>query len=237
MQYSYLLLLLQALLKNQITEIEENWRANRQKSVDAGGLCIIGCSRNESRRIDDQIRGRAGRQGDVGESAFYISFEDNWLQVFAKSSMFKVLRNNLEPDQPITSGFVSSSIEKAQRSIEGMYFDNRKNTFQYDSVLNESRVNFFKIRDSMITDNALVKAILLESVKDNVQKIENLQYILTEQVNVQNKTYSLMLTLKHCCLPNRLYKMPLQKLTTPNDDASAPWYIPKCSKETPKSSR
>jgi preprotein translocase subunit SecA len=184
-------LLLQGLLKNQITEIEENWKANRQKSVDAGGLCIIGCSRNESRRIDDQIRGRAGRQGDVGESAFYISFEDNWLQVFARSSMFKVLRNNLEPDQPITSSFVSSSIEKAQRSIEGMYFDNRKNTFQYDSVLNESRVNFFKIRDSMITDNSLVKTILLQSVKDNLQKIEDMHYVLSEQIKVEDKIYSI----------------------------------------------
>lgn len=184
-------LFLQVLLNKQMVEIEENWKDNRQKSVDAGGLCIIGCSRNESRRIDDQIRGRAGRQGDVGESAFYISFEDNWLQVFAKSSMFKVLKNNLEPDQPITSSFVSSSIEKAQRSIEGMYFDNRKNTFQYDSVLNESRVNFFKIRDSMITDNSLVKTILLESVKENLNKIENTDYILSEQISVQNKVYSI----------------------------------------------
>ena len=184
-------LLLQALLKNQITDLEENWKLNRQKSIDAGGLCIIGCSRNESRRIDDQIRGRAGRQGDIGESAFYISFEDHWLQVFAKSSMFKVLKNNLEPDEPITSSFVSSSIEKAQRTIEGMYFDNRKNTFQYDSVLNESRVNFFKIRDSMITDNSLVKTILLESIKDNLQKLENMHHVLSEEVVVKNETYSI----------------------------------------------
>lgn len=185
------ILFLQELLKNQITDIEENWKINRQKSIDAGGLCIIGCSRNESRRIDDQIRGRAGRQGDIGESAFYISFEDKWLQVFAKSSMFKVLKNNLEPDEPITSSFVSSSIEKAQRSIEGMYFDNRKNTFQYDSVLNESRVNFFKIRDSMITDNSLVKTILLESIKDNLKKLEDMHHVLSEQVIVKNETYSI----------------------------------------------
>lgn len=184
-------LFLQFFLRQQIIEIENNWKSNRQKSIDTGGLCIIGCSRNESRRIDDQIRGRSGRQGDIGESAFYISFEDNWLKVFAKSSMFKILKNNLEPDQPIASSFVSSSIEKAQRSIEGMYFDSRKHTFQYDSVLNESRVNFFKIRDKVITDNSLIKAILLDSIKDNLDKIEDMDYISSEQIKVKEKVYNL----------------------------------------------
>lgn len=197
----------------QTNNITTNWQSNRQAAINAGGLCVVGCSRNESRRVDDQIRGRSGRQGDIGESIFYISFEDNWLQVFARSSLFKVLKDNFESDQPVASKFITSSIENAQKTIEGLCFDDRKNIFQYDSILDESRVNFFKVRDQIITTSETMKKILIESVGNNLKKIKKLDYLLKEEIFVNNTANSVSLSIDKILDHNLIFETRLEILT------------------------
>ncbi|MEZ4180469.1 MAG: preprotein translocase subunit SecA [Candidatus Doudnabacteria bacterium] len=118
-----------------------------QTVKDAGGLAVIGTERHESRRIDNQLRGRSGRQGDPGSSQFYVSMEDDLMRLFGGArmqSMMDTLR--IPDDQPIEAGLVSRSIESAQKKIEGINFDSRKNVLEYDDVLNSQRIVIYKRR-------------------------------------------------------------------------------------------
>lgn len=108
----------------------------QQEIKDLGGLYVIGTERHEARRIDDQLRGRAGRQGDPGETQFYVSFEDDLMRIFGSERMKSMLvRMGVPEDMPIQNSIVTSSIESAQKKIEGFHFDNRKQTLEYDNVL------------------------------------------------------------------------------------------------------
>ncbi len=116
-----------------------------------GGLYIIGTERHEARRIDNQLRGRSGRQGDPGETQFYISLEDDLMRIFAndflKSAMDKL---GVADDQPIEARIISKQLESAQRKIEGMHFDARRNTLQYDDVLNQQRTKIYNRRKGIL---------------------------------------------------------------------------------------
>ena len=118
---------------------------------EAGGLHIVGTERHESRRIDNQLRGRAGRQGDPGSSRFYLSLEDDLMRIFAgdrvKSLMEKM---GMPDDEPIEHPWVSKSIQDAQRKVEGRNFDIRKNLLEYDDVMNEQRKTVYKIRQQLL---------------------------------------------------------------------------------------
>jgi preprotein translocase subunit SecA len=119
------------------------------KSV--GGLYIIGTERHEARRIDNQLRGRAGRQGDPGETQFYVSFEDDLMRIFANDFLKSALdRLGVEEDQPIETRIVSKQLEMAQRKIEGIHFDSRKHTLQYDDVLNQQRTKVYARRKRIV---------------------------------------------------------------------------------------
>jgi preprotein translocase subunit SecA len=108
----------------------------QQEVKDLGGLYVIGTERHEARRIDDQLRGRAGRQGDPGETQFYVSFEDDLMRIFGSERMKGILsRMGVPEDMPIQNSIVTSSIESAQKKIEGFHFDSRKQTLEYDNVL------------------------------------------------------------------------------------------------------
>ena len=123
--------------------------------IQAGGLRIIGTERHESRRIDNQLRGRAGRQGDPGSSCFYLSFEDNLLRIFASERMAMLMqRLQGEKGEAISSNLVSRAIENAQRKVEGHNFDIRKQLLEYDDVANEQRKVIYQQRNEiMLSDD------------------------------------------------------------------------------------
>ena len=124
----------------QIAALENGWQAEHDQVVAAGGLHIIGTERHESRRIDNQLRGRAGRQGDPGSSRFYLSFEDPLLRLFALDRAATIL-NRLAPERGIAieHGMLTRQIEGAQRKVEGRNFDMRKQVLEYDDVANDQR--------------------------------------------------------------------------------------------------
>ena len=128
----------------------------KQKVLAAGGLCIIGTERHESRRIDNQLRGRAGRQGDPGESRFYLSLEDNLMRIFNGEMIQKVMeRLNVSEDEPITAGMVTRSIEGAQKKVEGHHFDIRKHLLEYDDVMNKQRMMIYGLRKKILAAESL----------------------------------------------------------------------------------
>lgn len=135
----------------------------------AGGLCIIGTERHESRRIDNQLRGRAGRQGDVGESTFYVSMEDDLLRLFGGDRMAMMTEKlNLPDDQPIEAGLLSSTIENAQKRVEGNNFSRRKRTLQYDDVINKQRQLIYQQR-KMVLDGVNLTDYLNNMMEDIVE--------------------------------------------------------------------
>ncbi len=137
----------------KIAELENGWQAEHDKVVEAGGLHIIGTERHESRRIDNQLRGRSGRQGDPGSSRFYLSFEDPLLRLFAMDRAAAVL-NRLAPERGIAieAGMLTRQIENAQRKVEGRNFDMRKQVLEYDDVANDQRKVIYYQRNDILTN-------------------------------------------------------------------------------------
>ncbi len=135
----------------QIQALEDSWEAEHKAVVEAGGLHIIGTERHESRRIDNQLRGRAGRQGDPGSSRFYLSFEDPLLRLFALDRAAAIL-NRLapEPGVAIEANILTRQIENAQRKVEGRNFDMRKQVLEYDDVANDQRRVLYYQRNEIL---------------------------------------------------------------------------------------
>ncbi len=135
----------------QIQALEDSWEAEHKAVVEAGGLHIIGTERHESRRIDNQLRGRAGRQGDPGSSRFYLSFEDPLLRLFALDRAAAIL-NRLapEPGVAIEANMLTRRIENAQRKVEGRNFDMRKQVLEYDDVANDQRRVLYHQRNEIL---------------------------------------------------------------------------------------
>ncbi len=131
----------------------EQWKKDHEEVKSLGGLYVIGTERHESRRIDNQLRGRSGRQGDPGVSQFYVSLEDYILRVFGgdKVSYYASILP-MEEDEPIQQGFLSKLIEEAQKRIEGFHYDIRKNVTDYDDVINKQRTVIYKMRKSVLLD-------------------------------------------------------------------------------------
>lgn len=126
-----------------------------------GGLCIVGTERHESRRIDNQLRGRAGRQGDPGESKFFLSLEDNLMRIFNGAMIQKIMeRLNVPEDEPITAGMVTRSIEGAQRKVEGHNFEIRKHLLDYDNVMNQQRTIIYGMRVKILEGKELERTTL-----------------------------------------------------------------------------
>ena len=124
----------------------------RQEIIDLGGLYVIGTERHDARRIDNQLRGRSGRQGDPGETQFYVSMEDDMMRIFAGDVVKNMMgRMGLAPDEPIQHRMISRSLESAQTRIEGMNFDGRKHVLQYDDVLNTQRLAVYAKRRTVLT--------------------------------------------------------------------------------------
>ena len=122
-----------------------------QEILDLGGLAIIGTERHESRRIDNQLRGRAGRQGDKGESQFYLSLEDNLLRIFGSDKIKGIMeRLGIEEGEHIESRMVTRAVENAQKKVEQMHFESRKHLLEYDDVANQQRKVIYSFRNDLL---------------------------------------------------------------------------------------
>lgn len=152
------------------TKFKEETDAEKEKVIAAGGLCILGTERHESRRIDNQLRGRAGRQGDIGASVFFISLEDDLAKRFGGERLKAIYTTLMDADESLQSKMLSHSIENAQKAIEGRNFGARKNTLQYDEVMNEQRKLIYAERLNVIR-GADVHAQLLKYIPDYVAKV------------------------------------------------------------------
>ncbi|MFH1656247.1 MAG: preprotein translocase subunit SecA [Candidatus Nealsonbacteria bacterium] len=139
-----------------------------KKVIDSGGLCVIGTERHEARRIDNQLRGRSGRQGDPGSSQFFVSLEDDLMRIFGGDKIKTLMDTFKVPeDQPIEARMVSRAIESAQSKIEGMNFDMRKHILEYDDVMNKHREVFYNKRREILkkSENNGLKPLVLEIIK------------------------------------------------------------------------
>jgi len=135
----------------RIAKLRGEWQSLHEQVVAAGGLKIIGSERHESRRIDNQLRGRSGRQGDPGESRFYLSMEDSLLRIFAGDKMRAIMdRLKMPEGEAIEAGMVSRSIETAQRKVEARNFDIRKQLLEYDDVANDQRREIYRLRNEIL---------------------------------------------------------------------------------------
>lgn len=133
-----------------IAQIKAEWLKRNEAVKKAGGLCIIGSERHDSRRIDNQLRGRAARQGDPGESKFYLSMDDNLLRIFASQRMAERVKKGLKGGESLAFGFMSKVISKAQGKVESYHFDIRKNLLEYDNVVNTQRKVIYEQRQSFL---------------------------------------------------------------------------------------
>tara|TARA_R110001592_G_scaffold143376_3_gene366150 strand:- start:17060 stop:19798 length:2739 start_codon:yes stop_codon:yes gene_type:complete len=157
-----------------INELREAWKIRHEKVMQAGGLLIIGTERHESRRIDNQLRGRAGRQGDPGASRFYLSLEDSLMRIFASDRVRGIMQAlGLEKGEAIEHRMVSNAIEKAQRKVEGRNFDMRKQLLEYDDVANDQRQIIYQQRNELLEVDDIsdmLKAIRADVVSDVVNE-------------------------------------------------------------------
>ena len=151
--------------KNLVDKYEEQIEEEKEKVIDAGGLKIIGTERHESRRIDNQLRGRSGRQGDIGESKFYIALDDDLMKIFGGDTITKVY-NSLGADEnmPIDSRIISRAVENAQKKVEGRNFTIRKNVLKYDDVMNAQREIIYAQRREVLNG---------ENIHDNIIEMIN----------------------------------------------------------------
>ena len=156
----------------RIERIKADWKQRHEQVLAAGGLHIIGTERHESRRIDNQLRGRAGRQGDPGYSRFYLSLEDNLMRLFASEKVANMMRRlGMEKGEAIEHRIVTNSIEKAQRKVEGRNFDIRKQLLEYDDVANEQRKIIYQRRNELMEAediSAVIKDMRITVVNDYI---------------------------------------------------------------------
>ena len=163
------------------SKLKEQTDAEKEKVMEAGGLHILGTERHESRRIDNQLRGRSGRQGDVGSSVFFISLEDDLAKRFGGEKMQSVYEFfNIDENEPMKSKMLSRSIENAQRTIEGRNFGIRKHVLEYDDVMNKQREVMYAERMKVIKD---------ENVHEDILKLipDFVSYTVSTVINNQNK--------------------------------------------------
>lgn len=151
--------------------VKQIWKKRQDEVLSAGGLRIIGSERHESRRIDNQLRGRAGRQGDPGSSRFYLSLEDNLMRIFASERVASMMRRlGMKPGEPIEHSLVTKAIENAQRKLEGYHFDVRKQLLDYDNVANDQRQVIYTQRASIMgmSDTEEAVTMMREDVINNL---------------------------------------------------------------------
>ncbi|EJM51838.1 preprotein translocase, SecA subunit [Pseudomonas sp. GM48] len=144
----------------QIAQIKADWQKRHQQVLESGGLQVIASERHESRRIDNQLRGRAGRQGDAGSSRFYLSLEDSLMRIFASDRVKNFMKAlGMQPGEAIEHRMVTNAIEKAQRKVEGRNFDIRKQLLEFDDVNNEQRKVIYHMRNTLLAADNIGETI------------------------------------------------------------------------------
>jgi preprotein translocase subunit SecA len=158
--------------KKKFDEEQTKWQKEHDKVIETGGLLVIGTEKHESRRIDNQLRGRSGRQGDPGKSVFIISLEDDLMRIFGGDQISGLMtRFNFPEDQPLTHGLVSRVITSAQSKVEGHNFESRKHLLEYDDVLNQQREIIYKMRREIVEKDEPQTESIMEKVKEAVAGI------------------------------------------------------------------
>ena len=165
-------------------ELKNQWQSLHDQVVAAGGLHIIGTERHESRRIDNQLRGRSGRQGDPGSTRFYLSMEDNLMRLFASDRMRGIMQSlGMEKGEAIEHRMVNNAIEKAQRKVEGRNFDIRKNLLEFDDVANDQRQVIYKQRrDLMVSDDI---SVMIDGMREEVLRDAVAAYVPPQSLEEQ----------------------------------------------------
>ncbi|MEE4243822.1 MAG: preprotein translocase subunit SecA, partial [Kangiellaceae bacterium] len=184
-------------LSSQIDAIEADWSKRHQAVIEAGGLAILGSERHESRRIDNQLRGRSGRQGDPGLSRFYLSLDDDLMRIFAPERMVNMLRRlGWEESEAIEHKMVNRAIENAQRKVEARNFDIRKQLLEYDDVANDQRKVIYEQRHELMstddiseTIDAVRQDVLVDDISSYIplQSIESMWDIAGLQEHIKNE--------------------------------------------------
>jgi len=170
--------------ERRIADLKAEWQALHEKVVAAGGLHIVGSERHESRRIDNQLRGRSGRQGDPGSSRFFLSFEDPLLKIFAGERLQAIMRSLKIPEgEAIEARMVSRSIENAQRKVEARNFDIRKQLLEYDDVANDQRKVIYAQRNELLESADISETIA--SIRSDVLGGLVLEYVPADSVEEQ----------------------------------------------------
>ena len=156
-------------------KFQQDWKKLNAKVIEAGGLHVIGTERNESRRMDNQLRGRSGRQGDPGSSRFYISLEDSLMRIFASDQFKNIMeRVGMDKGESIEHRMLTGAIERAQRRVEGRNFDIRKMLLEYDDMANEQRQIIYSQRNTILEADVITD--LLDSMRENVIETEVLNF-------------------------------------------------------------
>ncbi len=157
--------------RNLVKKYDKGIEDERKKVIDAGGLKIIGTERHESRRIDNQLRGRSGRQGDPGESRFYIALDDDLMKIFGGNTITKLYNSlGVSEDMPIEVKMISKAVENAQKKVEGRNFSIRKNVLQYDDVMNRQRETIYSQRREVLRGENLKDSVIsmIKSVAEEI---------------------------------------------------------------------
>ena len=177
--------------KEILDKYEKICAAEKKEVLAAGGLHIVGTERHESRRIDNQLRGRSGRQGDPGSSRFFLSLEDDLMRIFGSERLSTVMsRLGLEDDQPIEHKLISKSIENAQKKVEGHNFSIRKNVLEYDDVMNQQRKTIYALRRSILTGGEANKQVIYSMIEDIINT--NLRNIIPEKSTPDSWDYAMV---------------------------------------------
>ena len=150
----------------------DEWKVKNKQVKELGGLYVVGTERHESRRIDNQLRGRSGRQGDPGTSRFFLSLQDNLMRIFASDKVSEIMKKlGMEDGEAIEHKWVSKSIENAQKRVEAHNFDIRKTLLEYDDISNEQRKLIYQHRDYILDNNGntLISTVCENYVQDFIE--------------------------------------------------------------------
>ncbi|MDG9670705.1 preprotein translocase subunit SecA [Hahella sp. CR1] len=172
---------------DQIAQLKADWQKRHDQVIAAGGLHVVGSERHESRRIDNQLRGRSGRQGDPGSTRFYLSLEDNLMRIFASDRVKNIMQAlGMQKGEAIEHRMVSNAIEKAQRKVEGRNFDIRKSLLEYDDVANDQRHVVYEQRNEIMATDDISE--MIDAIRGDVVNATVSQFIppqsLAEQWNI-----------------------------------------------------
>lgn len=158
--------------KKRFEKEQKEWQKNHDEVVQLGGLYVIGTEKHDSRRIDNQLRGRSGRQGDPGRSMFILSLDDDLMRIFGGDSIAGLMtRFNFPEDTPLTHGLVNKVLEQAQVKVEGFNFESRKQTVDYDDVLNKQREIIYKMRRNILTGKEMPNDYVMERVEQEINRM------------------------------------------------------------------